>query len=46
VSNDKVATFIKELVLKIPEGERVDFRAGAMSSWKHQCMKCITGTLA
>ncbi|MCY4471595.1 MAG: NADH:ubiquinone reductase (Na(+)-transporting) subunit F [Kistimonas sp.] len=28
VSNDNVATFIKELVLKIPEGERVDFRAG------------------
>lgn len=28
VSNDNVATFIKELVLKIPEGETVDFRAG------------------
>ena len=28
VSNDNVATFIKELVLKIPEGESVDFRAG------------------
>lgn len=28
ISNDNVATFIKELVLKIPEGERVDFRAG------------------
>lgn len=28
VSNDNVATFIKELVLKIPEGEQVDFRAG------------------
>ncbi len=27
-SNDNVATFIKELVLKIPEGESVDFRAG------------------
>lgn len=28
VSNDNVATFIKELVLEIPEGESVDFRAG------------------
>lgn len=28
VSNDNVATFIKELVLKLPEGENVDFRAG------------------
>ncbi|MEM1396695.1 MAG: NADH:ubiquinone reductase (Na(+)-transporting) subunit F [Pseudomonadota bacterium] len=28
VSNDNVATFIKALVLKLPEGEDVDFRAG------------------
>ena len=28
VSNHNVATFIKELVLKLPEGESVDFRAG------------------
>jgi NADPH-dependent ferric siderophore reductase len=28
VSNDNVATFIKELVLKLPEGETVNFRAG------------------
>ena len=28
LSNDNVATFIKELVLKLPEGEEVDFRAG------------------
>jgi Na+-transporting NADH:ubiquinone oxidoreductase subunit F len=28
ISNDNVATFIKELVLKLPEGEEVDFRAG------------------
>ncbi len=28
ISNDSMATFIKELVLKIPEGESVDFRAG------------------
>ncbi|PJC86061.1 NADH:ubiquinone reductase (Na(+)-transporting) subunit F [Vibrio sp. HA2012] len=28
VSNDNQATFIKELVLKIPEGEEVPFRAG------------------
>ena len=27
-SNDNVATFIKELVLRLPEGESVDFRAG------------------
>ncbi|MBN1482830.1 NADH:ubiquinone reductase (Na(+)-transporting) subunit F [candidate division KSB1 bacterium] len=27
-SNKGVATFIKELVLELPEGERVDFRAG------------------
>lgn len=28
VSNNNVATFIKELVLKIPDGEEVNFRAG------------------
>ncbi|MDX2471700.1 MAG: NADH:ubiquinone reductase (Na(+)-transporting) subunit F [SAR324 cluster bacterium] len=28
VSNHNVATFIKELVLKLPEGEHVDFKAG------------------
>lgn len=28
ISNDNVATFIKELVLKIPDGESVPFRAG------------------
>ncbi|PJE79916.1 Na(+)-translocating NADH-quinone reductase subunit F [invertebrate metagenome] len=28
VSNHNVATFIKELVLKLPEGEHVNFRAG------------------
>ena len=27
-SNDNVATFIKELVLRLPEGEHVDFKAG------------------
>ncbi|MDY6828834.1 MAG: NADH:ubiquinone reductase (Na(+)-transporting) subunit F [Pseudomonadota bacterium] len=27
-SNDNVATFIKELVLKVPEGEDVNFKAG------------------
>ncbi len=27
-SNDNVATFIKELVLELPEGERIDYRAG------------------
>ncbi len=29
VSNDNVATFIKELVLRLDPGERIDFRAGA-----------------
>ena len=28
VSNENVATFIKELVLQLPEGESVDFKAG------------------
>jgi len=28
VSNDNVATFIKELVMELPEGEELDFRAG------------------
>jgi len=28
MSNDNVATFIKNLVLKLPEGEHVNFRAG------------------
>ena len=28
ISNDNVATFIKELVLKLPDGENVDFKAG------------------
>ena len=28
ISNDNVATFIKELVLKLPKGEEVNFRAG------------------
>ena len=27
-SNDNVATFIKELVLELPKGERIDYRAG------------------
>ena len=28
ISNHNVATFIKELILELPEGEEVDFRAG------------------
>ena len=28
ISNENVATFIKELVLKLPEGEEVNFKAG------------------
>ena len=27
-SNDNVATFIKEIVLELPEGEHIDFKAG------------------
>ncbi|VFS20518.1 Na(+)-translocating NADH-quinone reductase subunit F [Serratia liquefaciens] len=30
ISNDNKATFIKELKLRIPEGEVVPFRAGAI----------------
>ena len=33
-SNDNVATFIKELVLELPEGEDVDFKAGVTSRSK------------
>ena len=32
-ANPNVATFIKELNLKLPEGEEVAFRAVVMSSW-------------
>ena len=32
-SNHNVATFIKELVLELPEGESVPFRAGGHSIW-------------
>ncbi len=28
ISNNNVATFIKELVIKLPEGEEIDFKAG------------------
>ena len=34
LSNENVATFIKELILKLPEGEEVAFRAGGMYKWK------------
>jgi Na+-transporting NADH:ubiquinone oxidoreductase subunit F len=34
VSNDNVATFIKELVLKLPEGHEVDFRAGGFMQFE------------
>ena len=32
-SNPNVATFIKELTLRLPEGESVDFAPAAMCSW-------------
>ena len=32
-SNENVATFIKELILELPEGEDVPFRAGGHSIW-------------
>lgn len=31
VSNDNVATFIKEFVVKLPEGEKLDFKPGSYS---------------
>lgn len=34
VSNDNVATFIKELVLKLPEGREIDFRAGGFMQFE------------
>lgn len=34
VSNDNVATFIKELVLKLPEDVEVDFRAGGFMQFE------------
>ncbi|MCC5794028.1 MAG: NADH:ubiquinone reductase (Na(+)-transporting) subunit F [Chromatiales bacterium] len=33
-SNENVATFIKELVLKLPEGEKVGFRAGGFMQFE------------
>lgn len=34
ISNDNVATFIKELVLKLPEGREIDFRAGGFMQFE------------
>ncbi len=34
VSNDNVATFIKELVLELPEGREIDFRAGGFMQFE------------
>ena len=30
LSNDNVATFIKELIIELPKGEDVDFKAGVI----------------
>lgn len=43
-SNPNVATFIKELTLKLPEGENVDFRAGGTCSLKRQHTPLNTAT--
>ena len=41
ISNDNVATFIKELVLKLPEGENVGFEAGGYVQMEIPHMKQI-----
>jgi len=42
VSNDNVATFIKELVLKLPEGENVKFRAGGYVQFEAPAYQAIS----
>ncbi len=39
-SNDNVATFIKELVLELPPGENVDFRAGGFIQIEAPAFEC------
>ena len=43
ISNDNVATFIKELVLKLPEGENVDFKAGGYVQLEAPAYEIISG---
>lgn len=40
ISNDNVATFIKELTLKLPEGEDVHFRAGGYVQLEAPAYEC------
>ena len=41
VSNENVATFIKELILKLPEGENVKFKAGGYVQLEAPAFKAI-----
>lgn len=43
VSNDNVATFIKELVLKLPEGETLDFESGGFVQIEVPPFECDFG---
>ena len=43
VSNDNVATFIKELVLKLPEGEILDFESGGFVQIEVPPFECDFG---
>lgn len=52
ISNDNKATFIKELKLRVPEGESVPFRAGAISRlivrhtpWRMPTSTCLKSTV-
>ncbi len=38
VSNKNVASFIKEFVVKLPEGEKLDFQTGSYSQIRYQSM--------
>lgn len=44
-SNRNVATFIKELILDLPEGENLDFRAADISKFIFRPMNLITPNL-
>ena len=39
ISNNNVATFIKELILKLPEGESVDFEPGGYVQLEAPCLR-------
>ena len=44
ISNDNVATFIKELILKLPEGEEVNFKAGGYVQLEAPAYKAVSYT--